>query len=64
MPKSGPGRVSQRRGTLNKTKKTIKGVIMEHRRPSIVALEPVSASIGSVPVDDVYVLSQLANEVK
>lgn len=61
MPVSGPGRsFSIKRITGKKKKQPV--VLMENRRPSIVALELSNAIHSDVPDDDVVPLSELADK--
>ncbi|VDN03294.1 unnamed protein product [Thelazia callipaeda] len=64
MPLSGPGRLQSRKMTANaKVKRDKNDVLLEHHRPSIVALESGTTAEGSVPDDDLQVMSQLKDKI-
>ncbi|KHN75295.1 Ryanodine receptor 44F [Toxocara canis] len=74
MPLSGPGRQSMlKKGSLKKKKKKEAAqaspiphasLLMENRRPSILALETgPAAAEGSVPEDDVQAMNELADQI-
>lgn len=72
MPLSGPGRQSLlKKASIKKKKKETAtplpaspaSLLIENRRPSILALEGSAAVEGGVPEDDVQAMTELADRV-
>lgn len=62
MPRSGPGR-SRRFMLSSKSKRNKNEKLLEHRRPSIVALEQETTAGGDVESDDVRPMIELSDKV-